>query len=98
MNECEQTMRAAAETAEQVCERKYPLLESLLTEKGSSLKGSYTYRDLEQIFGCSKRALQDLVRDGRLTARDLPGRAHWLSVDLEEFLQNSVRTPKSGAR
>jgi hypothetical protein len=73
-------------------------LESLLAAKGLVLKGSYTYRDLQQIFGCSERALQDLVRDGKLRTRDLPGRAHWLSVDVEEFLQNSVRTPKTEAR
>ena len=71
------------------------LLEALLAEKGFGLKGTYTYPDLEKIFECSKRSLQDLVRDGRLRYRELPGRAHWLSVDLEEFLQNSLKTRKS---
>jgi hypothetical protein len=69
---------------------RYPLLEALLSEKGSSLKGTYTYPDLQEIFGCSKRALQDYVRDGKLSYRKLPGRAHWLSGDLEEFLRNSL--------
>jgi hypothetical protein len=74
----------------------YPLLGALLAEKGLTLKGTYTYPDVIRIFGGSKRALQDAVRDGRFTFRNLPGRAHWLSVDLEEFLQKSVKAPKSG--
>jgi hypothetical protein len=78
-------------------ERKYPLLSDVLKEKGLLPKGMYTYRDFKEIFGCSKRAVQDYARDGKLTMRDLPGRAHWLSCDLENFLQNSIRTPKSGS-
>jgi len=70
---------------------RYPLLEALLSEKGLSLKGTYTYPDAIQILGGSKRSLQDLVRDGKLAYRNLPGRAHWLSVDFEEFLQNSLK-------
>jgi hypothetical protein len=69
----------------------------LLSEKGLLLKGIYTYPDLQKIFGCSKRALQDYVRDGKLSYRNLPGRAHWLSVDLEDFLRNSKKTPNSEA-
>jgi len=75
---------------------RYPLLEGLVAEKGLCLRGTYTYADAIQIVGGSKRALQDYVRDGKLTSRNLPGRAHFLSVDLEEFLQNSVKTPTSG--
>jgi hypothetical protein len=68
----------------------YPILESLLAEKKLSLKGMYTYPDLQEIFGCSKRALQAYVHDGKLNYRNLPGRAHWLSGDLEEFLRHSL--------
>jgi hypothetical protein len=68
----------------------YPMLESLLSEKGLSLKGMYTYPDLQEIFGCSKRALQAYVHDGKLNYRNLPGRGHWLSGDLEEFLRHSI--------
>lgn len=74
----------------------YPLLEALLSEKEMRLKGTYTYSDIVQILGGSKRAIQDLIRDGKLTYRNLPGRAHFLSIDLEEFLQNSIKSPKSG--
>jgi hypothetical protein len=70
---------------------KYPHLESLLSEKGLSLRGTYGYADLEKLFGCSKRALQGYVHDGKLKYRHLPGRAHWLSSDLEEFLENSLQ-------
>jgi len=74
---------------------RYPLLEALLSERALPLKGTYTYADAIQILGGSKRALQDLIRDGKLGSRNLPGRAHFLSIDLEEFLQNSVKGPKS---
>lgn len=79
----------------QLVRPSYPLLEGLLAEKGMCLKGTYTYSDILQILGGSKRAIQDLIRDGRLTSRNLPGRAHFLSIDLEEFLQSSAKTPKS---
>jgi hypothetical protein len=74
---------------------RYPLLEALLAERGLNLKGTYTYPDLVRILGGSKRALQDAVRDGKLRYRSLPGRAHWLSIDIEEFLQNSLKPVSS---
>jgi hypothetical protein len=89
--------RPADEQQPTASQPKYPLLEALLSEKGLVLKGSYTYRDLEDIFGASKRALQDWVRDGKLPTRDLPGRAHWLSVDLEDFLRNSMKNRSSSS-
>jgi len=76
----------------------YPHFEALLSEKGLSLKGMYTYADAMQIFGCSKRALQDYVKDGKLDYRILPGRAHWLSADFEKFLQNSLKDSDSRKR
>lgn len=74
----------------------YPLLEALLRAKGLSVQGIYTYRDVTDIFDCSKRALQDRIRSGQLTMRNLPGRGKFLSVDLEDFLQNSLQ--KAGKR
>jgi hypothetical protein len=70
---------------------RYPLLESILAEKGLKLKGTYTYADAVQILGGSKRSLLDRIRDGKLRARDLPAHARFLSIDLEEFLQGSIR-------
>ncbi len=75
-------------------ESQFPLLSALLREKGLRPKGTYTYADVQQILGGSRRALQELVTAGRFTYRNLPGRAHWLSVDLETFLTESVKTPK----
>ncbi|PYL07656.1 MAG: hypothetical protein DMG97_04335 [Acidobacteria bacterium] len=73
---------------------KYPLLEALLDAQGLTLKGAYRYSDVTEIFDCSIRALQERVRDGQLTVRDLPGRKKFLAQDLENFLKNSVRKPK----
>ena len=75
----------------------YPLLESLLRAKGLSLKGAWRYRDVTEIFDCSVRSLQELIRTGKLRGRNLPGRAKFLSIELEEFLENSV-TPKRQER
>jgi hypothetical protein len=71
---------------------EYPLLEALLREKSLPLKGTYRYQDATAIFDCSKRALQERIRSGQLQKRNLPGRAKFLSVDLESFLQNSLTT------
>ena len=70
---------------------RYPLLEALLEQKGLELKGIYTVRDAARIFGVSVRTIQDWVRNGKLLARDLPGRGRFLSEDLERSLQDSVR-------
>jgi Helix-turn-helix domain len=70
---------------------KYPLLEALLVQKGLNLKGTYTNRDVAEIFAVSTRTTQEWSRNGRLKPRSLPGRARFLSEDLEEFLRNSHR-------
>jgi len=75
---------------------RYPLLESLLAQKGMSLKGTYTNRNVAGIFDVSVRTIQDWVRKGDLIARNLPGRGKFLSEDLESFLRNSVRRPPTG--
>ena len=76
---------------------RYPLLESLLIQKGFSFKGIYTIRDTAQIFDVSTRTLQEWVRDGKLVARELPGRGRVLSEDLELFLQESLRRRETGS-
>lgn len=68
---------------------RYALLEALLAQLGLVLKGLYTISDAAQIFGVSRRTIQDWIRDGKLNARNL-GRYRFLSEDLESFLQNSV--------
>ncbi|MGE5110563.1 MAG: helix-turn-helix domain-containing protein [Acidobacteriaceae bacterium] len=73
---------------------RFPLLEELLAEKGLGLKGTYTNRDVALIFGVSARAIQERTKNGSLKARNLPGRARFLSSDLENFLRDST-TPNS---
>lgn len=70
---------------------RYPLLESLLAQKHLTLKGTYTNHDAGNIFDVSVRTIQDWVRKGDLVSRNLPGRSRFLSEDLENFLQNSIR-------
>jgi hypothetical protein len=74
-------------------ESKYPLLEEILSIKGLPLRPTYTNRDVAEIFGVSIRAIQDRIASGQLLARDLPGRARFLSVDLEQFIEDS-RKPR----
>jgi hypothetical protein len=74
---------------------KYPLLEALLSERGLSLKGAYTNRDVATIFNVATRMIQDWTRNGYFKPRNLPGRARFLSADLEEFLQDSSKSHDS---
>jgi transposase len=71
---------------------KYELLEALVQERGLALKGAYTNRDVANIFGVSVRTIQDWSRSGDFKPRNLPGRARFLSADLEEFLQDSSKS------
>ncbi len=70
---------------------KYPLLETILAHKGLPLRALYTLHHVAEIFGVSIRAIQDRVKRGYLKSRDLPGRAKFLSIDLEAFLENSLQ-------
>lgn len=70
---------------------KYPLLTEFLTLSGQVLKPTYTNSDIALLFGVTVRAIQDRVSSGKLTSRDLPGRARFFASDIEEFLQNSRR-------
>ncbi len=75
---------------------KYPLLLSLLAPMGRQLQGKYTLKDAAEVFSVSIRTIEAWVHDGKLPARDLPGRSKFLSCDLEHFLQNSLRKPAGG--
>lgn len=70
---------------------RYPLLETVLAHKGLQIKGLYSLHDAADIFGVTIRAIQSRIKRGCLISRDLPGRAKFLPVDLEEFLTNSTR-------
>jgi hypothetical protein len=53
----------------------------------------YKTRDVAALFGVRPRAISDWVADGRLRARDLPGRNRFLPQDIEQFLAASVQRP-----
>ena len=53
----------------------YPLLERLLFEKSLQLKGVYTNKDAADMFGVSRRTIQEWIREGKVSARDLPDRS-----------------------
>lgn len=76
------------QSVQHVC---YPLLESLLVQRGLQLKGIYRISDVAKMFGVANRTIQEWVRDMKLCVRDLPGRGRFLSEDLEDFLEKSVR-------
>ena len=71
--------------------KKYPLLTELLTALQLQIRATYSIGDVGRLFGVSSRAIQSRVASGQLTARDLPGRARFLSEDLETFLASSKR-------
>ncbi len=68
---------------------RYPLLETMLAHKNVPLKPVWTLGDVAGLFDVTKRAIQQRVARGQLKARDLPGRAKFLSCDLEAFLVGS---------
>jgi transposase len=70
---------------------RYPLLENLLAHRGLHLQATYSVRDVAEIFDVSVRAIQERVKRQELNSRNLPGRAKFLSIDLEEFVKNSSR-------
>jgi hypothetical protein len=68
---------------------KYPLLEELLALRQMTLQPTYAIRNVAQLFNVSVRAIQARVASGQLPSRDLPGRAKFLPIDLEQFLRES---------
>ena len=69
----------------------FPLLQTLLEQRGVAPKGIYTSRDAAQLFDVSVRTIQDWISDRKINARRLPGRGRFLSQDLEAFLESSAR-------
>ena len=70
---------------------RYPLLETVLAHRGLPLKGTYSVRDVADLFEVSSRTIQLRIKRGDLRARDLPGHAKFLAADLEQFLEDSSR-------
>jgi len=68
---------------------KYPLLLEILGLRNLELQPMYSIRDLAKIFNVSVRAIQNRVASGQLPPRDLPGRARFLPLDLENFIRTS---------
>ena len=65
---------------------RHQLLEEILGIQHVPLQSMYSVRDLAKIFSVSVRAIQNRVSSGQLIPRNLPGRAKFLSQDLEDFL------------
>jgi len=76
---------------DQANQPKYPLLEELLRLRGQSLKAFFTNKDVSEVFETSIRTIQNLVSDGKLRSRKLPGRARFLPVDLEAYIAGTVK-------
>ena len=70
---------------------KYPLLEEMLALRQMVRQPTYTIRDVAKLFDVTVRSIQSRVASGQLSTRDLPGRAKFLSCDLEEYLRNSKK-------
>jgi hypothetical protein len=75
---------------------KYPILEEILTLKGLSLQPVYTIRDIARLFSVTPRAIQNRVAAGQINSRNLPGRAKFLSEDIEAFLVASKKKAPHG--
>ena len=73
---------------------RFPLLEQLSRLRGLPLLPMYKTRDVAALFGVSPRTIYDWIRDGRLTARDLPGRYRFLPQDIEHLLAASLQRPE----
>jgi hypothetical protein len=76
---------------------RYLLLETIMAPKGLKLKGTYTIHDAADLFDVTPRAIQQRVKRGELSSRNLPGHAKFLSIDLENFLKNSSRLPSAAS-
>jgi hypothetical protein len=69
---------------------RYPLLESVLRQKGRSLQGIYKYKDAAEIFDASVRTIQQWVRDRKLRCRDLPEPFVWIKT-ADQILASIAR-------
>jgi hypothetical protein len=76
---------------------RHPLLETVLAHKGLPLKGTYTVQDVAGVFEVTPRTIQVWIKRGNLHSRSLPGRAKFLAIDLEEFLDDSSKVTAKAA-
>ncbi len=65
---------------------QFPLLGLVLKSRNLPFQAILTIPDVARIFEVSVRTIQDWVRDGKLSPRDLPGRGRFLPCDIEELL------------
>jgi excisionase family DNA binding protein len=70
---------------------RFPLLESVLANRGLQPCAIYSLREAAKVFGVSSRTLQDWISGKKLRARKLPGHGRFLPQDLEEFLAASAK-------
>lgn len=70
---------------------RYPLLAELLEAQQRPLTATFSIADVAALFSVSPRSIQNRVASGQLQARNLPGRARFLAVDLEAFLAASKK-------
>ncbi|MDR3727903.1 MAG: hypothetical protein P4K86_12760 [Terracidiphilus sp.] len=75
---------------------KYRLLEEILSFKGLSLQPVYSIHDVANLFKVTARAIQNRVALGQIQSRNLPGRAKFLSEDIEAFLAASKKKVANG--
>jgi len=73
----------------------YPQLSELTRMSGLLIKPTYTKSDAAALFGVSIRTIQSHAADGSLPSRSLLGRARFLPIDLETFLQRSVKNSRA---
>jgi hypothetical protein len=69
----------------------YPLLSSIVRQRGLEMKAIWRHDNLVQLFEVSVRTIQDWESDPEkeFPPRDLPGGRGHLCEDLEEFLRKS---------
>lgn len=85
-------------TIETTSVTQFPLLEAMLHIKGLDLKPTYTTADAALLFEVSVRTVQNHMADHTMPSRKLMGRARFLPIDLETFLENSLSTARSTSR
>ena len=76
-------MPAIAKNAETT---DYPMLGAILAIQNRPIQPLYSGRDIAELFGVSVRAIQNWISGGLLIPRNLPGRAKFLTQDVEDFL------------
>jgi transposase len=64
----------------------FRLLQEILAIEDLPLRPMYSVRDIAKMFRVSVRTIQNWIASGKLPPRNLPGRAKFLSQDIEDFL------------